>query len=247
MTMERPLEGKIPFSVPGAGKACETWYKVIGNLGKLRITLQPSPSLTPKTLISTDSDSTPLIAAHGGPGAGHEYLLPLSDLHTKYAIPVIFYDQLGCGKSTRLPEKAGDEAFWTVQLFISELENLVDYFGLRRRQHGFDFLGQSWGGMLGGAYAAQQPVGLRRLILADAPSSVPLFLEGVKALVKKLPKEACEAIEEGERMGDFGGEKYKEGCLVFYRRHVCRVEPWPEELVTAFGHLEEDTTVYLTM
>lgn len=167
------------------------------------------------------------------------------DLYEKYGIPVIFYDQVGCGRSTRLSEKAGDKTFWSVQLFINELENLVDFFGLRRR--GFDLFGQSWGGMLGGAYAAQQPVGLRRLILADAPSSISLLLEGERVLVKKLPKEACEAIEEGERTGDFESERYKEACLVFYRKHVCRVDPWPPELVTAFGHLEEDPTVYLTM
>ncbi|KAL9067794.1 MAG: hypothetical protein Q9157_006691 [Trypethelium eluteriae] len=191
------------------------------------------------------SGPIPLITAHGGPGAAHEYLLPFRDLHSKYGIPVIFYDQVGCGRSTRLREKSGDEDFWTVQLFIDELENLVDFFGLRRR--GFDFLGQSWGGMLGGAYAAQQPAGLRRLILADAPSSVPLMLEGELALVKKLPDKTREAIEEGERTGNYESEEYKEACLVFYHKHLCRLDPWPEEVNNALGHLAEDPTVYQTM
>jgi len=40
---------------------------------------------------------TPLLLLHGGPGAGHNYLLPLRALANER--PVIFYDQLGCGNS----------------------------------------------------------------------------------------------------------------------------------------------------
>ena len=125
MTVRKPSQGLIPFHVPAAGKPCETWYKIVGDL----------------------RHGIPLILAHGGPGGGHEYLLPFTDLHEKYGKTVIFYDQIGCGKSTRLREKAGDEEFWTVELFVEELDNLVDFLGLRSR--GFDYLGQSWGGMLG--------------------------------------------------------------------------------------------------
>ena len=114
-------EGEIPFDAPGTSKPCKTWYKVIGDL------------TTP-----------PLVALHGGPGAGHEYMTSLTDLHDKYKIPVIYYDQVGCGRSTRFPEKNGDSSFWTFNLFLMELENLVKHFNLH--QLGFYILGQSWGG-----------------------------------------------------------------------------------------------------
>ena len=39
----------------------------------------------------------PLLLLHGGPGAGHDYLEPLEALADERA--VVFYDQLGCGKS----------------------------------------------------------------------------------------------------------------------------------------------------
>jgi L-proline amide hydrolase len=55
------------------------------------------------------------------------------------------YDQLGCGKSTHLPEKAGDGEFWTTQLFLDELDNLV---GNLLGDGKYDLLGQSWGGMV---------------------------------------------------------------------------------------------------
>lgn len=224
MTFTKITEGRVAFKAPNAGKPCETWYKIVGALG---------------------SEVTPLVTLHGGPGAAHEYLLPFTDLHTQDGIPVIFYDQIGCGHSTRLPEKNGDEAFWTVDLFIAELDNLIDHLGLRSR--GFDLLGQSWGGMLGGVYASRNPAGLGRVILADAPASVPLMMEGVNELVKQLPADVQKDLEECTRKKDFESDKYKNACMVFYKKHLCRLDPFPDDLVASLGHLEEDPTVYRTM
>ena len=43
-----------------------------------------------------------LLCLHGGPGLTHDYLLPLSDL-VGFGYRVVFYDQLGCGKSEVQP------------------------------------------------------------------------------------------------------------------------------------------------
>jgi L-proline amide hydrolase len=217
-------EGKITRHVPHAGTCCSTWYGVVGEL---------SPT------------NPPLIVAHGGPGAGHSYLLYLAYLHEYFNIPIIFYDQLGCGRSTRLTHKAGDESFWTVDLFITELDALIDFFELR--DSGFYFYGQSWGGMLGGAWASRRPLGLRKLILADAPASIPLMQEGLRGLVKHLPESVQKVLEEADRKGDWESEAYKEACMVFYKRHLCRLIEWPECLEISMRQLEEDPTVYGTM
>src|SRR3954470_12575401 len=34
---------------------------------------------------------------------------------------------------------------------------------------------------------------------------------------------------------------------VFYRRHVCRLDPWPDEVQHTFAEMEADPTVYGTM
>lgn len=78
------------------------------------------------------------------------------------------YDQLGCGRSTHLPEKKGDESFWTIKLFLLELDNLLSHLGI---QDDYDLLGQSWGGDLAADYAILQPKGSKRLVLASAPAS----------------------------------------------------------------------------
>lgn len=150
-------EGEVAFDVPDAGKPCKTWYKILGTL---------------------DSTSPVLIALHGGPGAGHDYLVPLADLYELYELPIVLYDQIGCARSTHLKEKMGDEEFWSFDLFIRELDNLIDKLNLRKR--GFYLLGQSWGGVLASAYAMHQPLGrspegLKKLVIASGPASIPLY------------------------------------------------------------------------
>jgi proline-specific peptidase len=224
MVTKYHLEGLIPFDAPGAGKPCHTWFKVVGDLH--------SPA-------SNSSKVLPLIICHGGPGACHELLGPLADLNIQFGIPVIFYDQIGSGKSTHLREKAGDLSFWNEELFIQELENIVDYLCLR---NGFDLYGQSWGGMLAVRYATLHPTGLRKLIIADAPASVELEQKGEQILRAKLPKDIREAIEKGEKEGTTDSKEYQEAIKFFREKHVCRVVPEPEELRIAMEHIKEDPT-----
>ncbi|KAK3312558.1 Alpha/Beta hydrolase protein [Apodospora peruviana] len=217
-------EGEVAFAAPGADKPCKTWYKVVGSL---------------------DSDRLPLIALHGGPGAGHEYLSPLTDLHRDYGIPIIFYDQVGCGRSTHFPEKMGDVEFWSFNLFTQELDNLIDTLNLREK--GFYLLGQSWGGLLCGLYASRRPKGLQKAIVASGPASMPLYVEGVNRLLAQLPSNVRKVLEEGERTGDRESSEYEKAAAVFYSRHVCRLDAKPDDVQAAFKNLKEDPTAYLTI
>ncbi|ETS77147.1 hypothetical protein PFICI_11021 [Pestalotiopsis fici W106-1] len=218
------VEGEVAFEAPGAGKPCKTWYKILGDLG---------------------SEVQPLIVLHGGPGAGHEYLTSLTDLHEKYGMTVIFYDQIGCGRSTHLQEKMGDDSFWTFDLFVKELDNLVDH--LKLRESGFYLLGSSWGGMLGSTYAGRRSPGLKKLVLASAPASMPLHMQGVKELLVGLPEETRKTLEECDRKGDHESEAFQNASLVWNKKHVCRIDPMPEPVQAAVKHLKEDPTAYLTM
>lgn len=62
--------------------------------------------------------ATPLVVVHGGPGLPHQYLRSLADL-ARPRRPVVFYDQLGCGRS-RLEGAARTEA-WSLSVFVEEL------------------------------------------------------------------------------------------------------------------------------
>lgn len=216
--------GTIPFTIPShPGIPAETWYALHGEL---------------------TSDSTPLIILHGGPGATHNYLKPLAHLATP-SRPVIFYDQLGCGNSTRLRSHRGDNTLWQPSLFIAELHNLLRHLNIEDR---FDLLGQSWGGMLAAQFAATQtPKGLRRLVICDSPADMGTWVVVAGQLRGLLPKEVQETLTRCEEEGRTDSEEYERAMLVFYRLFVCRVEPMPTEFAETMENLKEDDTVYFTM
>ena len=130
----------------------QTWYRVHGGL--------PAPPDGP----------APLVVLHGGPGATHDYLTPLAEL-SGHGRAVVLYDQLGNGSSTHYPERGAD--FWTVELFVRELANLIDHLGIGDRYH---VLGQSWGGFLAQEHALTQPAGLQSLVLSNTAASFPDFV-----------------------------------------------------------------------
>lgn len=217
-------EGEIEFHVEGAKGVegpCKTWYKLFG-------------TLTPT--------STPLICLHGGPGVSHNYLLPLQAVTANTSTPVIVYDQLGCGKSTHLPSQPEPKKFWTPKLFLDELDNLVEKLGIEK----YDVLGQSWGGMLGAMHAINRPKGLRKLIIADSPASMELWVKTAERLKRGLPKDVQEVLERCEREGKTDTEEYEAAVMVFYQKHVCRI-PFPQDLLDSFEELKKDNTVYGTM
>ena len=61
-----------------------------------------------------------------------------------------------------------------------------------------------------------------------------------------LPPEVEETLRRHEEAGTTDDPEYVEACLVFYGRHVCRIE-WPPEVAEAFAWIERDPTVYHTM
>ncbi|KAI1160087.1 Alpha/Beta hydrolase protein [Nemania serpens] len=216
-------EGEIDLDVPQAGKPCKTWYKIVGSLN--------------------EAPKSPIIALHGGPGSGHDYMVALVELYEKREIPIIFYDQIGCGRSTHLPEKQGDEEFWTFELFINELDNLVDHLGLR--DMGFHLVGQSWGGMLAAAYAARQPVGLRKIVLSSSPASMPLYKESCKRRLAELPPKVRKILESDDI--DHSSQEFKDASNVFMKTFVCHLDPVPEPVQRAWKNLKENPSAYSTM
>lgn len=221
-------QGRIDIAIPDLPKPCQTWYELHGELGK-------------------KGGPRPLIVLHGGPGVAHNYMSSLSDLaQPPYNRPVILYDQIGCGNSTHLPELKGEAGkdFWTVQLFLDELSNLTKALGI---QDDYDVLGNSWGGMLGMEHAATRPAGLKRLIVADSPASMVQWVKTANRLREGLPKDVQDTLTRCEKEGKTDTKEYEEAVMVFYKKHVIRIEPWPQPVLDSFTQLEADPTVYHTM
>ncbi len=155
----------------------------------------------------------------------------------------MFYDQLGNGNSTHLREKPKE--FWTPELFMDELENLLAKLGIAGK---YDLLGHSWGGMLGSQFAATRtPKGLRRLILSGSPASMELWERRGRSM-RRVSRPTCRRRSRSTKMqGPPDSQEYKDAIDVFYAKHLCRVQPMPEDVVESFKKMDEDTTVYMTM
>ncbi|HEX4572982.1 MAG TPA: proline iminopeptidase-family hydrolase [Dongiaceae bacterium] len=196
-----------------------TWYRITGDL---------------------EGGKPPLVILHGGPGCTHDYVDSFKGL-AKDGRAVVHYDQLGNGRSTHLRDKGSD--FWTPQLFLAELDNLLADLGIAARYH---LLGQSWGGMLAAEHAVRRPKGLKALVIADSPASMELWLQAANELREKLPADVQATLLAHEKAGTTSSAEYAKAVRVFYDRHVCRV-PWPPEVARTFAAIEEDPTVYHTM
>jgi L-proline amide hydrolase len=183
----------------------------------------------------------PLVAIHGGPGCTHDYLLSLVDLVTPDR-PVVFYDQIGNGRSTHARD--APPGFWSIDLFLGELDALLDGLGFAS---GYDILGQSWGGMLAAEHAVRRPAGLRRLVIANSPASMPLWRSAAAQLRAELPDDIRRTLEAHEEAGSIDSDEYRRASDVFYARHVCRLSPLPDEVAATFAWIDDDPTVYHAM
>jgi len=200
--------------------AYNTWYRVSGNLSSAR---------------------APLIVVHGGPGCTHDYLDNLVALSSADRA-VVHYDQLGAGRSTRLPEKGAD--FWTVELFLAELDNLLAHLGISNHYH---LLGQSWGGMLGAEQAVRRPAGLASLILSNSPASMKLWSSEARILRSQMDPRVADILDRHEAAGTISDPAYLEATQIYYDEHVCRVIPNPPELLRTMQYMQQDSTVYNVM
>jgi len=175
---------------------------------------------------------------------GHNYLLNHSILTSTHSIPVIFYDQIGSGLSTRLPETAPTPELWTEEIFFEQLRQLLSHLGIEKR---YDILGSSWGGMMGSAFASTRPDGLRKLILANSAASKELSILNRKRYRKQLPKDMQDVLDKAEESGTWGSKEVGVVMEEFMRRHACNVVPIPEDIVASIRLSNEDRTVVHAM
>ncbi|KAI0729425.1 proline iminopeptidase [Fomitopsis betulina] len=220
MTTSTTIEGFAPLDVPDAGKPCQTYYKVFGDLY---------------------SGKVPIVVLNGGPASTHDYMLSFADLAPH--APVIFYDPVGCGRATHLPEKTGDTAFWTVQLYLDEFHNLLKHLRLET----YDVVGHSWGAMLAMEIAVEQPKGLRRLVLASGPVSMDLWVAGTRKWLKTLPQDVQDAVSNHESAGTYSAPEYQAAVAEYNKHFTLRLDPLPAEVVNTFASLAEDPTVSNTI
>jgi L-proline amide hydrolase len=171
----------------------------------------------------------------------HNYVSNIGELAAETGRTVIHYDQIGCGNSTHLPDAPAD--FWTPELFVDEFHTVRGALGIDE----YHLLGQSWGGMLGTEIAVLQPPGLASLAICNSPASMALWMAGAGELRAQLPPDIQAALTRHEEAGTVTDPEYLAATDEFYRRHLCRVVPTPQDLVDTIAQMEAEPTVYHTM
>jgi len=186
--MKKKIESKQGYiQVPGG----RVWYKRVGK-----------------------SSGTPLIILHGGPGYPHDYLLPFEDLSDERE--VIFYDQLGCGRSDR-PK---DKSLWTVERFVEELATIVATLQLKK----YHILGHSWGAALGTSFALTKPRGLESLTLVSGYLSTPVWMKDAKRLMKQLPVATQAILKKHEKEGTATSQEFQKAAKAYYKLFITRMD-----------------------
>lgn len=186
-------------------------------------------------------DALPLFVLHGGPGMAHDYVRNIAELADETGRTVVHYDQIGCGRSTHLPDAPRE--FWKPGLFVDEFHAVRTELGIEE----YHLLGQSWGGMLGAEIAVRRPEGLVSLSICNSPASMDLWVEAAGELREQLPRETRDALARHEAAGTVSDPEYLAATQEFYRRHVCRLTPTPQDFLDSEKQMEAEPTLYHTM
>jgi proline-specific peptidase len=180
---------------------------------------------------------TPVLLLHGGPGAASDYMHPLAERLADHR-PVAVYDQLGCGRS----DHPDDTSLWTVDRSVAEVDQVRAALGLERCH----LLGQSWGGWLAIEYMTRGTRGVERLVLASTSAGIPEFMAGARGLIEELPEPHRTVLIELGAKEEYDHPDYQAAVDVFYHRHLCRADPWPDALLRSSAQMDGNQ-VYLTM
>lgn len=168
----------------------------------------------------------PLLVLHGGPGACHNCLLTYAQIADRYGRTVVFYDQIGCGKSA-IPHQEDD--FYTCDLWIDEFYTVRRALGL----NDIHLFGNSWGGMLGMLCMMKDDTGVNSFVINSSPVRIDTWLSEARRLIQYLPKDMQEALEEAGRTGDYDAPAAAAAAEEYYKRHVMGVyaADYPQEII----------------
>ncbi|WP_053367040.1 proline iminopeptidase-family hydrolase [Bacillus sp. FJAT-27245] len=183
------------------------------------------------------ANAVPLLVLHGGPGSSYYALQRLDKLAEDTGRTVVYYDQLGAGRS----KGPTDKALWNLDRYVEELGQVREQLGLKE----VHILGHSWGTTLLAAYLLTKPDGVKSAIFSSPCLDAPRWAKDQERLLKELPEETQAVIARCEADGTTDSEEYQQAMRVFAKNFVCRIEISPEEreMTSQLANLE----VYNTM
>lgn len=177
-------------------KGGKLWYRIVGSGNK-----------------------TPLLLLHGGPGSSSYSLYPLKELAADR--PVIFFDQLGCGRSSRIT----DTSLMTLDNYVDEVAQLKKALGITD----YFLYGHSWGTMLGIDYYLKHPEGIKGIVFSSPLFSTDLWINDAGILIKTLPDSVQQIIQVNEQNQTYSSAEYQQAVQIYYDQFLQRTEKHPAD------------------
>lgn len=183
--------------------------------------------------------TTKVLVLHGGPGIGHEYLEALESFLPEAGIEMYYYSQLGNSYS----DQPNDAGLWTLERYVQEVEEVRRGLGLNK----FVLFGHSWGGILAIEYALNYQQHLSGLIISNMAAGMKAYLKRTAALkAQMLTPDLLATLNKLEAAGDLDSPVYQQIMMDnLYPQMLCRVKPWPDSVIRAFKHMNQQ--IYMQM
>lgn len=180
-------------------------------------------------------DGIPAMLLHGGPGFNSYYLNPMAAVGADR--PVVFYDQIGSGRS----HGTVDSTAWTIASFVQELDTLRRALGLEQ----LHLVGHSWGTILAAEYWRAHPENVASIVFMSPALSIPAWLADADTLLMMLPDSVRRVVTEHEAAGTYEDPTYQDAVMLFYGEFLARRQPWSADVDSAFATANLDIYHYM--
>lgn len=161
-------------------------------------------------VMGSDRTLPPVVAVNGGPGLTHAYMVQ-NDLWARVAQrrTVVFYDQRGDGRSTRVTAGAPQ----TLAAQVADLD------AVRGALHAdkVDLVGDSYGGLLVLAYTLAHPEHVRRLVVSDGLPGWGVIVHPMPEIFPDLDVEEAahlKALPKGKQADEYDFRMHLRKCFV---------------------------------
>jgi proline iminopeptidase len=174
----------------------------------------------------------PVLVVHGGPGLGHNYLLPyFEELAKSYR--VIFYDQRHSGRSSS-SEVVSNIA---MESMVEDIEEMRKAFKIEK----LNLLSHSFGSLFTIQYASQFPDHIKSLtILEPFPVSSELGYKMFSNIINKAPNEEVKKFNEVKASVEFKrseAEAVRQFLFYYYSQFYSNPE---SRRIQDFSYFDEE-------
>ncbi|KAL3782471.1 hypothetical protein HJC23_002222 [Cyclotella cryptica] len=220
------IAGRTP-PIPGQDSVAEVRYLCIGGVNQWLM------------IRGCDRANPLLIMLHGGPGISETvFWRYYNSQELEKAFTVVYWDQRGSGKSY---DPTLNKDTMTLEQFLSDLNEVVDYVCDRANKTKVTLFGHSWGSILGPLFAARYPQKVAAYIgsgqIGDWAASERATYEYT---LSEAQRRSWKRIEL-DLKNVVGRPPHNSESLIKQRNHLAKLDG-----DTSFGHVLMICRIFLT-